>query len=559
MKNILFVSNYQELVEDIGTEFTLNGDNYDYNVTCSNTLEGIDEKVTNLKPDLVVLSVPFMKKRSKWDFKGVPVAYHAVSENQLEEGAKTPYPTVGIMMTCEEALKKLDKEPYFIKKKEEQQEINAKDSGRQKNSQKTNKTETVVRDNRPVKENRKEPAQTKKNTGYQEPVMSVLDDDEYFIDTLDDEQESMPYYGKNKTFERQESEEPELEIQENIPVRKKTPPNSSDTPVVQKKPQEHSVPKNSKATKSVPPQNSQDYIEQEFMKDISRDTAKTKVITVYAAKGGVGKTTISTELAVYLSLVSKGRENLRVCLVDYNIDFGDVKATLDLDSKNTNLTIWAEDVQDRLDHGEAPEDITYTRKQMEKEYLTLYKRSGLYVLPTSSAHEDSMVISTDSLSIILKNIIQNGGFDFVICDTGNNTRDSTMVALQEADITLILMTQSVNTANCDKAFMSTMKQIDFALSSPKLVVNYIMPQKVTNISVQEILEFFPYDCVGKIKFNSDVIKAANLAEPLAFQPDHEFTKQLRSIVSYILQDSDFEVRTKPKKKLFGFIPVRSKK
>lgn len=131
--------------------------------------------------------------------------------------------------------------------------------------------------------------------------------------------------------------------------------------------------------------------------------------------------------------------------------------------------------------------------------------------------------------------------------------DSTMIALEHADLILLIMTQNVNTANCDKAFIQTMNAIDFDLSHTKLVINTIMPKKSTGISVQEIVDFFKFDCIGKIKFNTDVINAGNLGEPLALNPNHEFTKQLRSIVTYILQSNDFDNsgNTSHKKSLFG--------
>ena len=132
-----------------------------------------------------------------------------------------------------------------------------------------------------------------------------------------------------------------------------------------------------------------------------------------------------------------------------------------------------------------------------------------------------------------------------------------MIALEHATMILLIMTQNVNTANCDKSFIETMKSIDFDLSHTKLIINSIMPQKATSVSVQEIVEFFPnYECIGKLKFSTDVIKAGNLGEPLAFQADHEFTKQLRNIVSYILQDGNFQTdidKINEKKGLFGFL------
>src|SRR5204863_5522508 len=51
-----------------------------------------------------------------------------------------------------------------------------------------------------------------------------------------------------------------------------------------------------------------------------------KVIAVFSPKGGVGKTTISVNLA--LALTEKGAR--RVCLVDLDLAFGDVAITMQL-------------------------------------------------------------------------------------------------------------------------------------------------------------------------------------------------------------------------------------
>ena len=44
----------------------------------------------------------------------------------------------------------------------------------------------------------------------------------------------------------------------------------------------------------------------------------------------------------------------------------------------------------------------------------------------------------------------------------------------------------------------------------KIVINRIMPEKTTNISVSDLLDAFEeYECVGKISFSPDVIRAVN--------------------------------------------------
>lgn len=268
------------------------------------------------------------------------------------------------------------------------------------------------------------------------------------------------------------------------------------------------------------------------LSDIAAKNTPTKTVAVYAAKGGVGKTTISSELAVILSMTSRGRGNMRVCLVDYNIDFGDVLTTLNLDNRGPNMSHWAADVRKRIASGEDPDKVQYTRQEIEGR-LQRVGTSSLYVLVAPIAHEDSMDIRSEEPGIILRNIIQNGCFDFVICDTGNNTRDATVSALDAADTILMVVTQDVSAVNCNKSFLQTMAHVGFDIDKIRLVVNGVMPNKFTQVSVQEVEEMFPYPCIARFKRDPDVTKANNCSEPIVRQPNHEFTKEMRQIVAYL--------------------------
>ena len=64
--------------------------------------------------------------------------------------------------------------------------------------------------------------------------------------------------------------------------------------------------------------------------DIKKMPRKSEVITVFGTKGGVGKTTIAVNLAVYLAKCKQ-----KVVLLDFDLQFGDISIFLNLYPRRT--------------------------------------------------------------------------------------------------------------------------------------------------------------------------------------------------------------------------------
>lgn len=297
---------------------------------------------------------------------------------------------------------------------------------------------------------------------------------------------------------------------------------------------------------------------EEFEKDMGITKKKARCVTVYSAKGGVGKTAISCDLATFLALTSHGRGKMKVCIADFNIDFGDVLNTLSFDAAGANMTTWAEDIRERIKGGENPEDIKYPEARIMT-WLQKNEKDGLYALLAPITNADSMDIDEKEIDVMLTNLIENCGFDFVICDTGNNTRDSSFIALEKADDVLLVLTQNVNTANCNNSFLTTANRVNFDMNKIKLVLNQVQPEKSVGVSTDELEAAFrnphtnkPYPCITRIKANNDVKSYNNLGEPLSYNSSHEFTRSIGEIVQYLTGGQTVLKKPEKKKSWFSF-------
>ena len=144
-----------------------------------------------------------------------------------------------------------------------------------------------------------------------------------------------------------------------------------------------------------------------------------RLVTVFSAKGGCGKTTMSTNLSA--SLADNGKRS--VCLVDLDLAFGDVAIAMQLFPSHTLAD--AVPLGDALD----PEAI--------HSLLTPHS-SGVMVLPAPVEPGAADSIPASLVGNLLHVLRQM--FDYVVVDTPPAFTDHVLAAFDESDIVALLAT-----------------------------------------------------------------------------------------------------------------------
>jgi pilus assembly protein CpaE len=146
------------------------------------------------------------------------------------------------------------------------------------------------------------------------------------------------------------------------------------------------------------------------------------IVTVYSPKGGVGCTTIATNISVALATRSKRP----VAIVDLDLQFGDVGVALDLRSVNSVIDLVAH--EDEIDA--ALIDDVFVRHQSGVRALV----SPEHVGSADSADADRIVRTIEGL---------RDHFAYVVCDLWSSLDDLTLGMLRISDHILLITTPEV--------------------------------------------------------------------------------------------------------------------
>ena len=180
------------------------------------------------------------------------------------------------------------------------------------------------------------------------------------------------------------------------------------------------------------------------------DVEDHQVIAIFSPKGGAGRTTIATNLALAL----KKETDARVCLVDANLQFGDVGVLLNLNPKNRS-------VLDAVEGGEPDGDII--------DSVVVDHSTGIRVLLAPPSPEGADLVTPTYLRKIIDHLRVT--HDYVVVDLPSALNDHSLAVMDAADTIVVLSALEITTIKNVRLFLEVADQLEYDRGKIRLVIN----------------------------------------------------------------------------------------
>jgi flagellar biosynthesis protein FlhG len=241
-----------------------------------------------------------------------------------------------------------------------------------------------------------------------------------------------------------------------------------------------------------------------------------RTITITSGKGGVGKTSISVNLALHLAALG-----YRTCLFDADLGLANINILLGL-SPEYNL-----------------EDVISSRHSLQDVIIKNYK--GMDVIPGSSGVEKMANLEGDQVDHLVRSFSELDGYDFLLFDTSAGvSRNVIAFCLASSEVVLIITPEP--TSLTDAYAVLKILTLNGFNGTVRIVVNQCKTAKIANLAYSKFKEtvqrYLRVDLMplGMVLQDSKVVEAIKAQQALILlYPESNASKCIKHITKNILE------------------------
>ncbi len=215
-----------------------------------------------------------------------------------------------------------------------------------------------------------------------------------------------------------------------------------------------------------------------------------KVITVYSPKGGVGCTTLATNLAISLQ-----SETTRVALIDCNLQFGDVAVFLNIKPQHSVIELFE------------------SAEALDPEYIasvSMNHDSGLKVFLAPPSPEQADVVTAAQVKRTLE--VLRTLYHYVIVDTSSALTDIMLSVFDVSDKIILVTTPDIPSIKDARIFFELIDALNYTPDRILFVLNRV--DRRGGISAINIQESIKHEVSVQIPLEERVLFSINSGKPL---------------------------------------------
>lgn len=267
------------------------------------------------------------------------------------------------------------------------------------------------------------------------------------------------------------------------------------------------------------------------LESASRTLASThtrgKVLVVFSAKGGCGKTTLSVNLAHALAR----NTDSRVALLDFDLQFGDVAVALQIEPKKT--------ISDAISMQTNIDELGIKSLMVNQE-----KNLDILLAPTNPT--DIEFITTELIDNLIESL--RNSYDYIVVDTPPAFTDVILRVFDQADRCFLLTTLDMPAIKNLKLVISTLEALNINKTKLEFILN--RSDLKAGLSLRELEEMVGEKFSVLIPSNNEVSASTNRGVPIVVEsPRHPVSREIIDLAKRT--DRLFRPEANKKRGIFG--------